>query len=259
MNRPSVEIIKDDHIPPRVLDILRGAEKRVTLVSPYNEFWTRLEKQIDAIVRNGVRVDVIYRAGKRNDAIEWLETLGPRVKVHAVENLHAKIYLNESSVLITSMNLLESSRNNSMEIGISINDEHAQDEVRKYVETLLQIAQRADEGEKTPARIANSRAKNGKPQSVSEGRSKYKAGASKPSFGGLLKDLVAAVTNEGGRCIRCAISIPLNGDRPLCEDCFKSWKRYENWDYQEDYCHRCGTEWDTSYEKPLCRPCYDQG
>ena len=296
MNRPSVEIIKDDHIPPRVLDILRDAEKRVTLVSPYNEFWTRLEKQIDAIVRNGVRVDVIYRAGKRNDAIEWLETLGPRVKVHAVENLHAKIYLNESSVLITSMNLLESSRNNSMEIGISINDEHAQDEVRKYVETLLQIAQRADEGEKTPARIANSRAKNGKPQSVSEGRSKYsrdgggktgdeasrpstakrapksrdpasstrkparrpqkKVAAAKPSIGGLLKDLVVVVT--GGRCIRCKESISFDPDRPLCDDCFKSWKRYENWDYEEDHCHRCGADWDTSYGKPLCRPCYDQ-
>ena len=40
--------------------------------------------------------------------------------------------------------------------------------------TLLQIAQRADEGEEDTLRVsANSRAKNGKPQSVSEGRSKY--------------------------------------------------------------------------------------
>ena len=194
---------------------------------------------------------------KRSEDIEWLQELG--VKVHAVENLHAKIYLNESSVLVTSMNLLESSSKNSMEICISVNDQEAQKEVRGYVSSLKRIAQTAEKGKKVSPRPANSRAKTRKNQTVSESPSKYKAGASKPSFGGLLKDLVAAVTNEGGRCIRCAISIPLNGDRPLCEDCFKSWKRYENWDYQEDYCHRCGTEWDTSYEKPLCRPCYDQG
>ena len=258
MNRPSVEIIKDDHIPPRVLDILRDAEKRVTLVSPYNEFWTRLEKQIEATVRNGVRVDVIYRAGKRNAAIEWLETLGPRVKVHAVENLHAKIYLNESSVLITSMNLLESSRNNSMEIGISINDEQAQDEVRKYVGTLLQNAQRADEGKKVSPRPANSRAKTRKNQTVSKSPSKYKAGAAKPSFGGLQKGFVAAVTNGVGRCIRCDRSIPLDPGRPLCGDCFDTWSQYGDPDYEEDYCHICGADWDTSYAKPLCRPCYDQ-
>ena len=149
MNRPSVEVLTDDQITPRVLDILRNAKKHVTLVSPYNKFWTHLRNEIRAIVGNDVRVDFIYRNGKRNEDIDWLETLGPRVKVHAVENLHAKIYLNESSVLITSMNLLESSSKNSMEICISINDEQAQDEVRKYVETLLQIAQRADEGKKT--------------------------------------------------------------------------------------------------------------
>ena len=72
----------------------------------------------------------------------------------------------------------------------------------------------------------------------------------------MLKDLVVVVT--GGRCIRCKESIPFDPDRPLCDDHFKSWKRYENWDYEEDYCHRCGADWDTSYGKPICRPCYDQ-
>ena len=71
-----------------------------------------------------------------------------------------------------------------------------------------------------------------------------------------MKDLVVVVT--GGRCIRCKESIPFDPDRPLCDDHFKTWKRYENWDYEEDHCHRCGADWDTSYGKPLCRPCYDQ-
>ena len=294
MNRPSVEVLTNDQITTPVLDILRNAKKHVTLVSPYNKFWMHLSNEIQSAVGRGVRVDFVYRKDERKEAIEWLEKV--RVKVHAVENLHAKIYLNESSVLVTSMNLHESSSKNSMEICISINDEKAQKDVRGYVKTLLQIAQRADEGEKTPARPADSRAKARKPQTVSEGRSKYgkdggsktrgdasrssaatrapksrdpasstqkparrppkKVAAAKPSFGGLLKDLVVVVT--GGRCIRCKESIPFDPDRPLCDDHFKTWKRYENWDYEEDYCHRCGADWDTSYGKPLCRPCYDK-
>ena len=258
MNHPSIEIITDDHIPPRVLDILRYAEKRVTLVSPYNEFWARLEKQIESTIRNGVRVDVIYRAGKRNDAIEWLESLGPRVKVYAVENLHAKIYLNESAVLITSMNLLDSSRNNSMEIGISVNDDDdARTQVREYVKTLIRTAKGEKKRKKTAVGPAESRAKSRKRKTVSENRPKYQADETEPPLGGILKGLVAAVTNEGGLCIRCATSIPLNGDQPLCDDCFESWRRYENWDYEENYCHNCGDEWETSYAKPLCGPCYD--
>ena len=294
MYRHSVEVLTDDHITPHVVDILRNAKKHVTLVSPYNEFWPRLRNELQRTVARDVRVDFIYRNGKRSEDIDWLQDLG--VKVHAVENLHAKIYLNESSVLVTSMNLLESSSKNSMEICISINDEKAQKDVRGYVKTLLQIAQGADEGNNTSSRPADSRAKARKPQTVSEGRSKYgkdgwsktrgdasrpsaatrapksrdpasstqkparrpqkKVAAAKPSIGGLLKDLVVVVT--GGRCIRCKESISFDPDRPLCDDCFKSWKRYENWDYEEDHCHRCGADWDTSYGKPLCRPCYDQ-
>ena len=200
-------------------------------------------------------MDFIYRKdGNETRTLNGLRALGrkgPRGRKPARQDL-----LNESSVLVTSMNLLESSSKNSMEICISIRDENEQKDVREYVKTLLLIAKRADEGKKTSARPADSRAKTRKPQTVSEGRSGYKVGAPEPSLESLLNDLVVATS--GGRCIRCEEPIPFDQDRPLCDDCFKSWKRYENWDYEEDYCHRCGADWDTSYGKPLCRPCYDQ-
>ena len=117
MSSPSVEVLTDDQITPRVLDILRNAEQHVALVSPYNKFWTHLRNEVKRAVARGVRVHFLYRAGEHNEDIEGLEGLG--VKVYAVDNLHAKIYLNESSVLITSMNLHESSSKNSMEICVS--------------------------------------------------------------------------------------------------------------------------------------------
>ena len=151
MNRPSVEVFTDDQITSRVLDILRNAKKHVTLVSPYNKFWTHLRNELQRTVARDVRVDFIYRNGERSEDTDWLEDLG--VRVHAVQNLHAKIYLNESSVLVTSMNLLESSSKNSMEICISINDEKAQKDVRGYVKTLLQIAQSGGRKVITPLHV----------------------------------------------------------------------------------------------------------
>ena len=255
MSQRAIEISTDDQITTRVLDILRNAKRHVTLVSPYNKFWMHLRNEILATVGRGVHVDFVYREeDERNEAVEWLEELD--VEVHAVENLHAKIYLNESSLLVTSMNLLESSSKNSMEICISIRDKNAQKDVREYVNTLLLMAKRTDEGKKTATRPANFLSKTRKHQTVSKGRSGYKAGAHESSLESLLNDLVVATS--GGRCIRCEEPIPFDQDRPLCDDCFKSWKRYENWDYEEDYCHRCGADEVTSYDKPLCRPCYDQ-
>ena len=119
--------------------------------------------------------------------------------------------------------------------------------------SLMGIAQAAQDQKKTAPRPARTP----KRQTVSEGRAKYQTGVAKPSLGGLLKGLVTAVTNEGGRCIRCKDPVSYDPDRPLCDDCFKSWKRYENWDFPEKFCHDYGEKWRTSYAKPLCGPCYD--
>ena len=256
MDRPTVEVLTDDQISTPVLDILRNAKKHAALVSPYNKFWAHLRNEFQRTVDRGVQVDFIFRSDQRNEDIEWLESVG--VKTHAVENLHAKIYLNESSVLVTSMNLHESSSKNSMEICISINDQQIRKDVRGYVRSLLGNAQTAKEGKTNSSRAASSRVRTRKQQTVSESRKKTQASDAKPSLGGLLKGLVAAVTDEGGRCIRCNDSVDFDPDRPLCEDCFKTWNQYGDWDYPEKYCHSCGEKRKTSYAKPLCRPCYDQ-
>lgn len=59
-----------------------------------------------------------------------------------------------------------------------------------------------------------------------------------------------------GYCVRCARSVELNVEEPLCDGCYMKWSRYKNPDYEEKYCHGCGRETDTTYAKPFCRPCY---
>ena len=59
-------------------------------------------------------------------------------------------------------------------------------------------------------------------------------------------------------CVRCARSMELNGEEPLCDGCYRMWSRYKNPDHKEKYCHGCGKETDTTYAKPFCRPCYKE-
>ncbi len=61
---------------------------------------------------------------------------------------------------------------------------------------------------------------------------------------------------SGGTCIRCGDDIPHNLTRPLCISCYKSWARWKNEDYPENYCHTCGKPAQTSYRKPECYSCY---
>lgn len=61
-----------------------------------------------------------------------------------------------------------------------------------------------------------------------------------------------------GHCIRCGESIDFDTDKPFCYSCFKSWSRWSNEDYEENYCHLCGRERGTSKAKPLCYRCYNK-
>ena len=59
-----------------------------------------------------------------------------------------------------------------------------------------------------------------------------------------------------GYCIRCSDSIPFSMKSPYCKKCYKSWNKYKNKDYGEEFCHQCSKEWDTSFKKPICLSCF---
>jgi len=37
----------------------------------------------------------------------------------------------------------------------------------------------------------------------------------------------------------------------MCLECYREWQ-YDDDEYYEEYCHRCGKSNDTTLEKPLC-------
>ena len=240
----------DEEARDQIFKLIRDAKASLCLVSPYNKHPQQLRERLTEAIERGVRVTILYRDDKdQREGVTYLEGLGATVL--PVEWLHSKIYMNESTALASSMNLLDSSFNNSAEFSIRIDkahDDSLYDQLAEYIERIRRRAERpnpATREKPTPAKVATPR------------RAPAKAPAkSAPPPRSARKAPVASAT---GYCIRCGVGIPINPEKPLCANDYKSWNRYQNPDYEEKYCHSCGREHDTSVAKPLCRRCWRAG
>ncbi|MBM3946085.1 MAG: phosphatidylserine/phosphatidylglycerophosphate/cardiolipin synthase family protein [SAR202 cluster bacterium] len=129
---PSVFV--DSEVSTQILGVINEARQYVVIVSPYLRMWGHARRAVEQALRRGVRVSMYLRDDQDKpplDQIQWLVSNG--VSVFAVQGLHAKVYMNEQTVLLSSMNFTESSALNSLEIAYLVRDsEHAQ-RIREYV------------------------------------------------------------------------------------------------------------------------------
>lgn len=102
-------------------ELILNAEKEIYIISPYLKISkTFLLRLIDADRKN-ININIIY--GKEELAKDQSTDLKKlsNLSLWFVENLHAKCYLNERDMIITSMNMYEFSEKNNREMGIALN------------------------------------------------------------------------------------------------------------------------------------------
>ncbi len=131
----------DDEVEAQILSIIRNAIRNVILVTPYLALWGHLQNTIDEAVSRGVVVSFIIRT-KEKPPIEdmgWL--VDHKVKLYEIPDLHAKIYINESTVLISSMNITEHSTTNSLEFAMIVESRKDATRFRNYVSEMLKRAE----------------------------------------------------------------------------------------------------------------------
>ncbi len=229
MTKLGQAVMFDGEVASGVESVVSDADKYVVLVSPYItdlDRWRHLRDALHLAREKGVKITVILRdedLWKKKDDISWLGDQG--IKILAVQGLHAKIYLNEHYVVVSSMNLTESSTTNSLEFALTVQDATVAGSVREYVEKKLKRLARKVELSDLSHESAPMTAQQGPRAST-------------------------------GACIRCGRSVPLDPSRPLCDNCYNSWAEWKKEDYPEKYCHACGNAAQVSYARPLCRSCY---
>jgi phosphatidylserine/phosphatidylglycerophosphate/cardiolipin synthase-like enzyme len=209
--------------------IITGARERLVLISPYLKLSPTLMQRLQDAEIGRVEITIVYGKNElQQEQQDQLATL-TNLSLYFLENLHAKCYMNEARMVITSMNMYDFSEKNR-EMGVLVtSDEPVFMAADREVQSIIRAA------EPKPNLVANVRAESGP-------RSRWGS--------------PTAASRTGGSCIRCSREIPRNVARPLCRSCYDTWAAFGNPDYPERACHQCGTAGAVSVARPLCRACY---
>lgn len=209
-------------------EIIKKADEKLILISPFLRINERIRELIEDKNRMKINIEVIYGKNElQPDENNWLRNLD-FVRTGFCKNLHAKCYLNEKEALITSMNLYEFSQQNNNEMGIYVSKDTEPDLYSAINEEAKRLFRISEEVKVTVEKIPHQEENNNK----------------------------NSTSSNVGFCIRCKKEIKQDPLHPYCKDCYTTWSKFGNEEYQENVCHTCGNDTKSSKIKPICYTCY---
>jgi len=206
--------------------IIRSAGEFIILISPFLKISDMYLERLTEAGNKKIKIGIVYGKSELSKDEEYKISSIKNVALHFMENLHAKCYMNEKDAIITSMNLYEYSENNR-EMGIFISKETNTKLYGEIYNEAISI-------------IKNANKENISAKCVKEEREAYNA------------------DERYGHCIRCNCKIFFDPTRPFCGKCYSLWANYQNIDYNENFCHMCGEEKQTTMRKSLCGKCFEE-
>lgn len=218
-------------------DLIKNAGERLILVSPYLKLSKDFKELLTYRNSKDKITTVIFGKQELNpDEMKFLQGLR-FVILKYNEDLHAKCYVNDDKMVITSLNLYEFSMANNKEMGVLIDkndsaDIQLFDDAFKEVDYINQTSQRFELNALKPVYTSNA---------------DNKIRESKPS--------TKHTDKSKGYCIRTGVEIPFSVDKPMSYDAYKSWSKYSDPDYPEKFCHFSGepSNGETSVSRPILK------
>ncbi len=138
------------------------------------------------------------------------------------------------------MNLYEFSQVNNNEMGLIISRQKEPELYDEILQESMRIVRTSEEIRVTVAKVDTAEERKGRSEGK-ETRRKPRPTLEKP---------------RNGFCIRCKSTVSANPSSPYCKQCYASWKRYEDKEYEENCCHTCGNDYAATFLKPLCFACF---
>lgn len=217
-------------------DLIKNAGERLILVSPYLKLSKDFKELLTYRNSKDKITTVIFGKQELNpDEMKFLQGLR-FVILKYNEDLHAKCYVNDDKMVITSLNLYEFSMANNKEMGVLIDkndpaDSQLFEDAFKEVDYINQTSQRFELNAPKPT------------FTKTENKSSKEKSTSFPT------------TNGKGFCIRTGVEIPFNVEKPLSYDAYKKWNEFGDPDYPEKFCHFSGepSNGETSVSRPILK------
>jgi hypothetical protein len=257
------KFLKGSQLNAALEELFEAAEDYLVIISPYIKLHPRLKDILKSKSKSD-KLEVIVVFGKNEgdlskslnvDDLDFLKAF-PNVEIRHEPRLHAKYYANESSGILSSMNLYDFSQNNNIEFGIlsktsKLMSDPLDKEAYKYFEEVIEnstlLFNRIPWYEDKFLGISSK-------YTHSEVEVDLLDDYFKPSKS---KAIVPALHNgyKPGFCIRTGVRIFFNPNMPFSESAYKEWGKYKNRDYKEKYCHFSGelSNGETSFAKPILR------
>ena len=282
------ELLHDKALNRGVLKLIDNARQFLILITPYFDPNDVLEDFLRKAVSRNVQICLIVRHEPKtpHDFIQRLCKIAqhPCVTVKWVEWLHAKIYVSEKEAIISSLNLLKSSFQDSIESGtrfVAPSELYRNTKGRAdYIEMQSKIpdfllshtsagsSSSSSAGSAPPPAMPfafGSGSPTPKPASTLyslwpvNAMSFSSMGSSTIPSPPAKKQSAFDLFARNGHCINCCTVSVLTIDiRPLCGKCYKS-HRSTSFEKNFRYCHVCGKdEPKKSMQKPLCRNCWQE-
>ena len=189
-------------------NMITTAKRYVVLISPYIKINENLISRLnDAVTRRKINIKLICRKGdlKPDEKAKIVQINNLDLLFN--EKVHAKCFYNESIMVITSLNLYNSTSGDNHEMGILLNEKEDDQAFLAAIDESQYII-----GEST--------------------RTSNKDVKSKPI-------LEKSQKNFYGYCIRCTDKIAFEMEKPYCIKCFNKAKHNIDGEFEpiERFCH----------------------
>jgi phosphatidylserine/phosphatidylglycerophosphate/cardiolipin synthase-like enzyme len=238
-------------------NIILNAEKNLVLVCPYLQISKTFMDRLHDADERGTEIQIIFgkdqlKPGEK-DQLKKLNNLS----LLFCENLHAKCYFNEDTMVITSMNMYEFSEKTNREMGVLIDkvtDAKVFEDAVREIQSIVRASVAPEQIAQQPQQITSGIIVKNPTFKANDLKQNVLPKKSEPSFLDRLGQAFG-LSEQNGYCIRSGEPIPYDTTHPLCLKHYDAWKEYKDPDYKEHYCHRCGERHRTTFRQPLCLSC----
>jgi len=255
-------------------NLFEYAGEYIILISPYIKLHDRYASALK-VKKDNPNLKIIVVFGKNED--DFSKSMKqedfnffkdfPNIEIRYEKRLHAKYYANESSAILTSMNLYNFSQDNNIEAAVFTNrkgilgsltsQDTLENDAAEYFERVVQQSDllflKEPKFESTmlglSRRYTNSVIETDKLSDFFNNKLKADTSFKKNTF------IPKQATKQMGFCIRTGTQILFNPKLPMCDTAFQSWKKFSNNEYSEKFCHFSGepSNGETSFSKPILR------
>lgn len=222
-------------------DIIRTAGENLLLVSPYLKLSRGFRECLAFRDNLGKETNIVFgKAELKPDELCFLLRELRFVSLWFYKDLHAKCYVNDSKMIITSLNMYDFSMENNREMGVLI-DRYDPADAQLFMDAQAELFFILTSSQPYEPTLPDGERAGDSPDAT-RNTPKRKGSAERDE---------AEVRT--GYCIRTGAEIPFNLEKPLSHDAYKRWKKYGDADYGEKYCHFSGepSKGETSVSKPV--------